>query len=62
MIFNEPYFTKVEAFTDYLVNPAMKNIESSSLFDFLINLNMPNYIDLLDKECSDNEDSSDEEE
>lgn len=62
LIFNEPYFTKVEAFTDYLVSPAMKNIESSSLFDFLINLNMPNYIDLLDKECSDNEDSSDEEE
>jgi len=60
--FNEPYFTKIESFSDYLTNPKMKTVTSSLLFDFLLDLNMPNYIHLLDKKYSNTEDLFDEEE
>ena len=60
--YNEPYFTKIEPFTDYLVNPKMKTVTSSLLFDFLLDQNMFNYINLLDEIYSNTEDLSDEKE
>ena len=60
--YNEPYFTKIEPFTDYLVNTKMKTVTSSLLFDFLLDQNMFNYINLLDEIYSNTEDLSDEKE